>query len=119
VKEYTYVVRTNPVPGREDEYNRWYSERHLADVMSVPGFVSARRFKIVDPAADGAPAQRYMALYNMRTDDPARLIDTLRELVESGRMEMSEALSQDDLVTILYEAITPVVMAEQRDGNGG
>lgn len=111
MQEYTYVVRSNPVPGREEEYNRWYSERHLADVMAVPGFVSARRFKIVDPKAEGAPAQAYMALYNMRTDNPLALVDQLRELVESGKMEMSEALSQDDLVTILYEAITPVVLA--------
>src|SRR3546814_7682746 len=46
MKEYVYVVRSNPVTGREDEYNRWYSERHLADVMAVPGFVSARRYRI-------------------------------------------------------------------------
>jgi hypothetical protein len=110
MKEYTYVVMSNPVSGRDDDYNRWYSERHLADVLAVEGFVSARRFKIVDPDADGAPRQRYMALYNMKTDDPARLLDTLRELVETGQMEMSDAFSQDDLVTILYEAVTPVVL---------
>lgn len=113
MKEYVYVVRSNPVTGREDEYNRWYSERHLADVMAVSGFVSARRYRIADPKAEGAPEQSYMALYNMRTDDPEGLVDQLRELVESGRMEMSEALSQDDLVTILYEAITPDVIANQ------
>ncbi len=37
------------------------------------------------------------------------LLDTLRTLVESGQMEMSEAFDQDNLATILYEAITPVV----------
>jgi hypothetical protein len=111
VRECTYVVLSNPAPGREEEYNRWYSDRHLAEVVSVPGFVSARRFKVVDPSAEGAPQQSYMALYNIKSDDPEGLIDSLRELVESGRMEMSEALSQDILVTVLYEAISPVVTA--------
>src|SRR3546814_4487912 len=69
MKEYVYVVRSNPVTGREDEYNRWYSERHLADVMAVPGFVSARRYRIADPKAEGAPEQSYMALYNMRRSE--------------------------------------------------
>jgi hypothetical protein len=111
MKDYTYIVRSNPVPGRDEDYNRWYTERHLADVIAVPGFVSAQRFKIVDPKAEGAPEQGYMAIYTMRTDDPDTLLETLRDLVESGRMEMSDAFSQDDCVTILYETITPIVAA--------
>lgn len=93
MKDYTYVVRSNPVPGKDLEYNRWYTGQHLSDVVAVPGFVSAQRFRIVDPQADGAPGQSYMAIYTMRTNDPARLLDELRELVESGRMLMSEAFS--------------------------
>src|SRR3546814_14395423 len=77
MKEYVYVVRSNPVTGREDEYNRWYSERHLADVMAVPGFVSARRYRIADPKAEGAQEQSYMAFYNKRTEN--------REGWETGR----------------------------------
>ena len=37
----------------------------------------------------------------------------LKDLVETGRMEMSEALSQDILVTVLYEAICPVVTPQR------
>ncbi len=110
MKDYTYVVRSNPVPGRDADYNRWYTEEHLADVVSVPGFVSAQRFRIVDPQADGAPQQTYMAIYTMRTDNPAGVLDMLRERVESAAMTMSDAFSQEDCVTILYEAITPITL---------
>ena len=34
---YRYLVITKPVPGQEDEYNRWYTERHLPDVVAVIG----------------------------------------------------------------------------------
>jgi len=109
--DYAYVVLSAPVSGRENEYHSWYSDRHLRDVMAVPGFVSAQRFRLVDPTAEGAPRQPYMAIYTMRTDTPEALLETLRALVESGQMEMSDALDQENLVTILYEAITPVALA--------
>jgi hypothetical protein len=111
MKDYAYVVRSAAIAGREDEYNLWYSQRHLKDVIAVPGFISAQRFRLTDPAADGVPSQHYMAIYTMRTDDPDALLEKLRNLVETGAMEMSEALDPDNLVTILYEAITPVVTA--------
>ena len=39
-----FFAFTNPTSGKEDEYNTWYDEHHLKDVINVPGFVSARRF---------------------------------------------------------------------------
>ncbi|MGI4797132.1 MAG: hypothetical protein ACRYG8_24380, partial [Janthinobacterium lividum] len=91
----------------------WYTGRHLADVVAVPGFVAAQRFRVLPTEAgtENAPAQTYMALYTMRTDDPNATLLTLRGLVESGRMEMSEAMSFSDLVTLLYEPISPAVTA--------
>ena len=44
--KYTFMVLTNPVEGQEDIYNDWYNNRHLADVLKVPVFVSAQRFKL-------------------------------------------------------------------------
>jgi hypothetical protein len=43
----------------EDEFNRWYFEEHVAERLACPGFLSARRFKIVE----GAP--RYLAIYEL------------------------------------------------------
>jgi hypothetical protein len=102
-------VRSGPVAGREQEYNSWYSDQHLDDVIAVPGFVSAQRFRLVDPAAEGAPRQPYLAIYRMHTDDPLGVFDGLRERSESGQLEISEAFDQEGLDMALYEAITPVV----------
>ncbi len=108
-RDFAYVVLSNPTQGREDEYNDWYTDRHLADVVAVPGFVSAQRFRLRDTKAEGAPQQHYMAIYTMRTEDPEHVLEQLTALVESGEIEMTEAFSYDGLSTILYEAITPVV----------
>ena len=45
MRNFRLVVLTNPVAGREDEYNDWYSNRHLGDVIAIPGIVAAQRFK--------------------------------------------------------------------------
>ena len=42
---YNLIVLTNPVDGREDEYNDWYTNVHLDDVLKVPGVVAAQRFR--------------------------------------------------------------------------
>jgi hypothetical protein len=102
---------SNPLPGRDAEYNEWYTHRHLADVMAVPGFISARRFALVGDTAEGAPKQRYLALYNMRTDNPEKVLATLVELVESGKMHISEAMNMDDTIATLYRSISEEVRA--------
>lgn len=45
---------------RDAEFNRWYQEEHLAERMSVPGFITARRYIAVDETL------RYVALYETR-----------------------------------------------------
>lgn len=114
--QYAYVVLSNPVAGREDEYNDWYTSQHLADVTAVPGFVSAQRFRLLDSEAEGTPQQRYMAIYTMDTDDAASAVERLTALVQTGAMEMSEALSMEDLATNLYAAITPIVRQNEEQG---
>jgi len=44
--KYVFVVMTNAVAGQEAEFNRWYDEEHLADVLKLPGMVSAQRFQV-------------------------------------------------------------------------
>jgi len=38
------IVFTNPVEGRDDEYNDWYTNTHLPDVLKIPGITGAQRF---------------------------------------------------------------------------
>jgi hypothetical protein len=44
---------------KEAEFNRWYNEEHLAERLSVPGFLSAARYE----AVKGAP--RHLACYEL------------------------------------------------------
>ena len=50
-----FFVLTNPTAGMEAEYNRWYDDQHIPDVLAVPGFVGVQRFKL--SAVPGIPNQ--------------------------------------------------------------
>jgi hypothetical protein len=93
-----FLVFTNPVAGRDDEYNTWYDEVHLGDVRRVPGVVDAKRYELVPTGGDGAPApaHRYLAVYELDRDGAAVLAELVKR-AGGPEMRMSEAL---DLATI-------------------
>ena len=61
------LTLTEPPAGMEEEFNAWYDEEHLPERLSIPGFLSARRW-----VADCAPGEgKYLATYEL--DSPAVL----------------------------------------------
>ncbi len=43
------VVLTNPNPGGDEAFNRWYDEIHVPDVLNtIGGYVGARRFRRIE-----------------------------------------------------------------------
>ena len=108
---YKLVVLANPVEGREDEFNDWYSNTHLADVVAIPGYRSAERFRLLDPM--GFPhAQRYLAIYDIETDDPERATAALLARRGTELMMISDALDQTKTVAGIFEPCSPVVKAK-------
>lgn len=102
---YAFVVHTNPVEGREDEYNDWYSGPHLADLRRLPGVVSARRFRIADAQIrDAASPHRYLAIYEIETDDPQSFTRELLARAGTELLATSPALAAD-ASAYLWESI--------------
>lgn len=40
------VVMMQVAPEDEEIFNRWYDEEHLLERLEIPGYISARRFKL-------------------------------------------------------------------------
>lgn len=100
------IVFTEPTPGRDDEYNRWYDEVHLREVLEVEGFVSAQRFALADAqigGGDAAPPGRYLAIYDVEADDLEAALEKLN--AGSATMEMSDALDMGSAQAFAYSAI--------------
>ena len=83
-------------PAREEEFNRWYDEVHLPDILTIPHVVAAQRFRLARDASRSASPRaaedgpRYLALYELDTDDPDTILGAVGELVPrlvaEGRM---------------------------------
>jgi hypothetical protein len=81
-------VETRPSsPDRDQEYNRWYDEVHLPELVALDGFVSARRLRPVE--GDGP----YLALYEIEGDDLQAILNNMR--ANARRLHMSDALQLD------------------------
>lgn len=93
------VVRSGPVEDREDEYNRWYDEVHVPEVLAVPGFVGARRYRSLD-------GDHYLTVYELDAEDITGPVEAFRARSAAGETTRSDALRTDPPpVVTLYEAV--------------
>jgi hypothetical protein len=104
---YRLVALTNPVPGREDEYNDWYDNQHLGDVLNVPGFYSAQRFVAEDALSPEPPTHKYMAIYGFESDDLAKTAEYFVSITNTDKMPISPALNTDASPAI-YRVLGPL-----------
>lgn len=90
-----YFVYSNPVEGRDEEFNEWYDRVHVPDLLAIPGIASAQRFDLCDTeivrTAGWTPEHRYLAVYEL-DGDPDEVMAEVRRAVDEGKMVMSEAL---------------------------
>jgi len=102
---YQYVILARSVEGRQEEFERWYDEVHLADVMKVPGVVSAKRFRVLNQVVEGltAPAWCSLAIYEMETDNPKAVRANIYKLSGTAAMPLSDALSMDGMIQLITE----------------
>jgi hypothetical protein len=71
----------------EPEYNRWY-DFHLGEILVVPGFVAARRYRLEVTVGTGPLSeQTFLALYEIE-GDPAEVMRELDKEVASASMDL-------------------------------
>jgi hypothetical protein len=110
--KYSFIVLTNPVAGKEEEYNRWYNQQHLPDILNLPGFVAAQRFRLAETqfAGDGG-AHKYLAIYEIETDDLTSTLNELRTRVGTPEIVPSDAIDMENVATFIFTPVANKVMA--------
>lgn len=103
-----FIVLSNPTPGDDDEYNRWYSRRHITDVLTqIPGVRSAQRFQLATDQRSEPPYQfRYMALYRVEKERAAEVFAELKARSGTDVMPVSGTFDPNYLA-LVFEPITP------------
>jgi len=99
--KYIMVVESNPTPGDDAEYNKWYDEIHIPEVCAIPGITGGRRYAS-DPAAPGE--RPYLAIYDMETDDPQKVMSELTSRAGSGALRMTPTIDVPNVKMSVYKA---------------
>lgn len=88
MEKWLLVAETNcSTPSRESEFNHWYDTVHVPDILETPGIMRATRYENSEPAEGRG---KFLALYEIETDDIEQTIATFGEIVtkkwQQGRM---------------------------------
>lgn len=108
---YVWVVFTAPKEGQDDAYNDWYDNQHLADVVAIPGIVSAQRLELADMDAVQTALPRNLTLYEIETDDINSISPAIAAAQAEGRMPSTDALDRSAIRSGFYR---PTSFARQR-----
>ena len=60
------VVMMEVDPDHEAEFDRWYNEEHLPERLEIPGYVSARRFKL----EEGNGMLKFLCIWELEDASP-------------------------------------------------
>jgi hypothetical protein len=88
---YRMVMLSQPLPGREDDYERWYDDIHIPDMLQVPGFVAAQRFRIVRNVV-GETSFPFCTIYEMEASSPDAALGAMFAALQSGKVRMSDSV---------------------------
>jgi hypothetical protein len=105
-KAIMFVQSRPSTPERDGEYNDWYTNTHIPEVLDIPGITAARRFKASDVAPPPDGAHQYCAVYELECDDLSAIMPALAERFADGSMHMSDAMEMDPTPSfVIYELI--------------
>jgi hypothetical protein len=94
-------------PKREKEYNDWYDNMHMPDMLEIPGMIKASRWMSADNKEN--EIRKYLAMYEIETDDLDEFNKKMRErgmwTFKQGRFSDLPVFDPDNVPRI-YEQIT-------------
>jgi hypothetical protein len=75
-------------PAREAEFNQWYNETHIPDMLQAEGFVAATRYQVLGEPGPGQG--KFLAVYEVEADELGKAFagvqKRLAEVTAQGRV---------------------------------
>jgi hypothetical protein len=106
------LVFSNAAEGREADYNAWYDHRHVPEVLAgAPSYVAAQRYRCSEHQRSTAiPCPwRYLAIYELETEDLQEVYATMDALRDAGRFTPHDGALADDHVAWTYTELWPML----------
>ncbi len=101
------VVMMDVDPEHEEEFNRWYDDEHLPERLEIPGYVSARRFKL----QDGEGVLKYLCIWELEDGSPLESEEYKAQRERPSELRDRALSYVKQRARGLYKQITPQVGA--------
>ena len=108
------VVMMEVDQGHEEAFNRWYNDEHLPERLEIPGYVSARRFKL----QEGEGVLQYLCIWELEDASPLESEMYLAQRARPSKLREAAAPHIRQRARGLYQQIFPASGAfEDHSGN--
>jgi len=85
------LVLTEPNDGKQQQFDDYYENLHLDEVLATTGWATAQRFELVDQAGGTCPLP-HLAIYEVDADSPQDILPTLNRT--RSERQQSDALNR-------------------------
>jgi hypothetical protein len=110
---YVYMVMADPLPGREAEFNDSYQNMHMGDLVQLPGWTGAQRFRLVPDVTPRNIQPLYrrgnLMIWDQEGDDLGKLQRDSRAAIAGGKSRLIPGFDYSDggSVRAIYRVIGP------------
>jgi hypothetical protein len=110
---YVYLVMADPLPGREAEFNDAYQNMHMGDLVQLPGWTGAQRFRLVPDVTPRNIKPLYrrgnLIIWDQEGTDPAKLQSEALAAIAGGKSRRIPGFdySEGGSVRAIYQVIGP------------
>ena len=108
-------------PDQAGEFEDWYERTHIPQIRAaVPSITAVSRYRLVNPQSPGRSG-RYLAVYELDTDDISAASAALADSAAAGRMDMTTAMNVTDHPPDAqwYRKVPPYRAAQVKAGHDG
>jgi|TARA_B110000967_G_C18814425_1_gene525354 hypothetical protein len=103
-KKQLVLVLSEPAEGETDEFNRYYENLHLDEVLETTGWKTAQRYQLVEQAGQECPLP-YLAVYEAESVEGKSAIARMNET--RSQRQQSGSLNRRTAGAWIFEAIGP------------
>jgi hypothetical protein len=110
---YVYLVMADPLPGREWDFNDGYQNMHMGDLVQLPGWTGAQRFRLVPEIMPRHIQPLYrrgnLIIWDQEGDDLGKLQSESRAAIAGGKSRLIPGFdySPEGPVSTTYQVIGP------------
>ena len=80
------VLRDFTIPEREEEYNRWYYDEHIPEILDTGHFHTAYHYESINPAATRG---KYLSIYETDNPDAVEAREGMRKGIAAAMADPS------------------------------